>query len=98
MKIRFKDFKIDFSKSDVISTVCFTVVMILVLVLGNCFGYVNASSYEYCLNSSDFTNSSFYDSSVLSSYIDFASRDNISSSLYKTIYIEVLLMFQMIFT
>ena len=75
-----KYLKIDFSKRDVISTVCFTVVMILVLVLGNSFGYVSAdddvtldvpSSFSFgsfsgsnTFNYVDYQASSIYDSSV----------------------------------
>lgn len=69
------NFKIDFTKRDVIAMVCFTVVMILVLILGNTFGYVSAddnvseSSYdqgewygESVLNYTGWTNSSIYNS------------------------------------
>lgn len=64
MKLKFKDFKIDFSKKDSISLVCFTIVMVLVLVLGNCFGFVHAegSQVDLFLNWQDYQSSNVYNS------------------------------------
>lgn len=47
------NFKIDFAKRDFIAMVCFIVVMILVLILGNTFGYVSAD--DNVSNSEDFS-------------------------------------------
>ena len=69
-----------------IKMVCFTIVLLLVLVLGNNFGYVSADGgFEYCLNLEDYQNSSIYDSTVDSSYINFYARNNISRDTYSNL-------------
>ena len=79
-----KYLKIDFSKRDTISVVCLTIVLVLVLVFGNCFGFVSADDggYEYCLNKTDYETSSFYVGTLYSSNEKWYPRDNFSYSLY----------------
>lgn len=85
------DFKIDFSKRDVIFCVCFTIVMILVLILGNTFGYVSAddnisqdqeyfnpeiSGADDFMSFTGFLSSSIYDSSMPTAQNFFPTRSN----------------------
>ena len=51
-----------FKDKSFIKMVCFTIVLLLVLVLGNTFGYVSAdtTAYSHCLNVTDWQSSSFF--------------------------------------
>ena len=72
-----------FKDKSFIKMICFTFVLILVLVLGNCFGFVSADEggYEYCLNELDYSSSSIFNSSLDSNYERWYSRNNFSKDL-----------------
>ena len=71
-----KYLKIDFTKRDTISVVCLTIVLVLVLVLGNCFGFVHAegNAFDFGLTSNftSFANTTDYEASAIynSDYIN----------------------------
>ena len=79
-----KYLKIDFTKRDTISVVCLTIVLVLVLVFGNCFGFVSADEggYEYCLNKTDYESSSIYVGTLYSNNEKWYPKNNFSFSLY----------------
>ena len=47
-----------------IKMICFSIVLVLILILGNSFGYVSADDTGYLLNQTDYQSSSYYDASI----------------------------------
>lgn len=76
------NFKIDFSKRDFISMVCFSIVMILVLIFGNTFGFVSADGVNNFFSQSEYVSSSVYNSNnYFQGYIDDSNQYNASNSM-----------------